>query len=94
MRSEDDFIASIKAILADENDRPESAYDNLVPQMRAAYAKEGSISDDDLLVIFQGCDDEDLPDILAERYPLTNAIAASVDEDDDNDSDDDNDKDD
>lgn len=85
MRTEDDFIARIKALLADEHERPQSAFDHLIPQMRAAYARDGAISDGDMAVIFQGSDDENLPDQLADRYPLLNEIAASLDESDNDD---------
>jgi hypothetical protein len=82
---EEEFVSKIKALLADEHDCKESAFDNLVPQMRAAFAKEGSISEDDLTVLFHGSDDDDLPDLLADKYPLIDAIASSIEDDDDDD---------
>lgn len=81
-RTEDEFITRVKTLLADEHERPETAFDPLVPLMRAAYEREGGIEDGDLEIIIRGCDDESLTDRLADRYPLTNEIAASLQEDD------------
>jgi hypothetical protein len=79
--TEDEFIDRIKILLSDAHERPESAFDPLIPRMREAYAKDGSIADGDLEIIILGCDDDDLMEMLAERYPLTNEIAASLEDD-------------
>lgn len=88
MRTEDEFVTKIKALLADEHDRKESSFDHLTAKMREAYAREGSILDDDLEVVINGSDDDDVTDALSEKYPLTTEIAASVEDDDDGDEDD------
>lgn len=97
MRTEEEFITKIKELLVEEHERPAESFDNLIPKMKAAYAAENGVSDKELEVIFLGSDDEDLLDKLADRYPMTNEIAASLydedgeDEEDDDDDDDDED---